>query len=146
MESVLRDGEEDLQYSPVTSPRRPIRIRSSDEEKQSLKQAFLPVVQSSLLFCCFVAMGTLFFTLYPGEGKTLGQGIYMSLITLSTVGFGAFTPSTHAGMVFAAYWMILGCFSMVSVVTSRIAFSMALKEHELRMMKRYEAINFEPSV
>jgi len=101
------------------------------ETRPVLREAFVPVIYSSLVFCCFVAFGTLFFSLYPGEGKTTAQAVYMSLITLSTVGFGAFTPSTHAGMVVGAFWMLFGTASLVAVVTSRAAFSMALKKHEL---------------
>eukprot|EP00928_Gymnodinium_smaydae_P013714 TRINITY_DN14982_c0_g1_i1.p1 TRINITY_DN14982_c0_g1~~TRINITY_DN14982_c0_g1_i1.p1 ORF type:complete len:336 (-),score=75.61 TRINITY_DN14982_c0_g1_i1:52-1059(-) len=64
----------------------------------------------------FVVIGVLFFTLYPGEGKTLFQAIYMSIITLSTVGFGWFTPVTEAGKVFAAFWMLFGSASLVALV------------------------------
>merc|ERR1712032_237470 len=97
----------------------------------ALRAAFLPVIYSSTVFCCFLVGGAAFFVLYPGEEKTLAQAVYMSLITLSTVGFGAFTPSTHAGMVIGAFWMLFGTASLVAVVTSRAAFSMALKKHEL---------------
>lgn len=105
-------------------------------EEQRLKAAFEPVIYTSLMFCFFVAVGTAFFVYYPGEGKTLSQGVYMALMTLSTVGFGAFTPSTHAGMVFGAFWMVFGSASLVSVVTSRGAFSLALKHYELRMIEQ----------
>jgi hypothetical protein len=107
-------------------------------EEQKVKKAFEPVIYSSLLFCCFVAVGAAFFVYYPGEGKTPAQGVYMALITLSTVGFGAFTPNTHAGMVFSAFWMVFGSASLVSVVTSRGAFSLALKHYELRMIEQRE--------
>jgi voltage-gated potassium channel Kch len=100
-------------------------------ETKVLREAFAPVIYTSLVFCCFVAFGTLFFSFYPGEDKTVAQAVYMSLITLSTVGFGAFTPSTHAGMVVGAFWMLFGTASLVSVVTSRATFSIALKKHEL---------------
>lgn len=108
-------------------------------EEQKVKKAFEPVIYSSLLFCFFVAVGATFFVFYPGEGKTPAQGVYMALITLSTVGFGAFTPNTHAGMVFCAFWMVFGSASLVSVVTSRGAFSLALKNYELRMIELRES-------
>merc|ERR1719171_2788526 len=95
-------------------------------EEGKLKAAFEPVISSAIVFCGFVLLGTSFFTLYPGENKTAGQGIYMSLITLSTVGFGAFTPTTHGGMVFGAFWMLFGVASLASLVSSRAAFAMAL--------------------
>ncbi|CAK0911880.1 unnamed protein product [Prorocentrum cordatum] len=81
------------------------RSKSPRSEQHALKKAFEPVVYASIVFCFFAAGGTLFFTYYPGEEKTLAEAVYMSLITLSTVGFGAFTPSTHE------WWLgPIGCY------------------------------------
>jgi cbb3-type cytochrome oxidase subunit 3 len=103
-------------------------------DKQRLKHAFEPVIYTSLVFLCFVFIGYAFFVYWPGENKSPHQAVYMSLITLSTVGFGAFTPTTHAGMVFGAFWMLFGSTSLVSVITSRAAFSLALKNYEIKTM------------
>merc|ERR1719291_1165722 len=115
------------------------KVSLAKQERQVLREAFAPVIYTSLVFCCFVAFGTLFFTYYPGEDKTVAQAVYMSLITLSTVGFGAFTPSTHAGMVVGACWMLFGCASLMAVVTSRAAFSLAMKDQEILNMERKQA-------
>jgi voltage-gated potassium channel Kch len=123
MEDTMDEGDE---YDRKKSPR---------SEEAALRKAFEPVVYASLVFCCFAASGAIFFTFYPGEEKTLAQGVYMSLITLSTVGFGAFTPSTHTGMVVGAYWMLFGCSSLMGVITSRAAFALALKAHEIKRME-----------
>lgn len=129
---------EDLMESRIERLSREVSPRLSaaslaKKEKQVLREAGAPVIYTSIVFCCFVAFGTLFFSFYPGEDKTIAQAVYMSLITLSTVGFGAFTPSTHTGMVVGAFWMLFGTASLVSVVTSRAAFSIALKKHELNL-------------
>merc|ERR1719379_1336024 len=81
-------------------------------------------------FFMFVGIGTLFFHFYPGEGKTVGQGIYMGIITLTTVGFGAFTPVTQAGMVFGAFWMLFGVAALGAAVASFTAWTVALKKKE----------------
>merc|ERR1719379_1014717 len=88
----------------------------------------MPVVGSLTTFFVFVAIGTLFFHFYPGEGKTVGQGIYMGIITLTTVGFGAFTPVTQAGMVFGAFWMLFGVSALGALVASFTAWTVALKK------------------
>mmetsp|Transcript_44699 Transcript_44699/g.103328 ORF Transcript_44699/g.103328 Transcript_44699/m.103328 type:complete len:443 (-) Transcript_44699:157-1485(-) len=67
-------------------------------------------------YMVFAFIGTMFFRFYPGEGKTVVQGVYMSIITLSTVGFGAFTPVTEYGLVFAAFWMLFGSAALLSVI------------------------------
>jgi hypothetical protein len=77
---------------------------------------FTGLISSALFYSFFVLIGCLFFHYYPGEGKTWFQGVYMSVITLSTVGFGAFTPVTEGGKVFGAFWMLFGCASLAAVI------------------------------
>jgi len=88
-----------------------VRERASRSSWQS-------VAISILFFAVMVVAGTCFYHLYPGEGKTWGQGLYMSVITLTTVGFGAFTAETEAGKVFGSFWMVVGVMALGYVVTS----------------------------
>lgn len=83
-----------------------------------------------LIFSIMVAIGTLFYHFYPGEGKTWAQGIYMSIITLTTVGFGAFTAETEAGKVFGAFWMVTGVVCLGYVVTCFAEYLLAIKERD----------------
>jgi len=55
-----------------------------------------------------IAFGTLFYWVFPGEGKTFFEAFYMSVITLLTVGFGAYHPVTQVGCLIGAVWMIIG--------------------------------------
>lgn len=98
--------------------------------QDKLRAAFVPVMQSGSVFVLFMVLGAGFFYMYPGEDKTLGQATYMSMITLSTVGFGAFTPETRGGMVFGAYWMLFGVGSLGALVSARVAFTSALIRFE----------------
>lgn len=110
---------------------------TTEEEKKWA--ALVPVLQSGGVFLFFVLLGATFFCLFPGEGKTFGQGIYMSIVTLSSVGFGAFTPVTHGGMVFGAYWMLFGVASLGALVSARTAFCSALNNIE-RDKRLHEAL------
>lgn len=89
-----------------------------------------PVIAAGTMYAFFAITWILFFHFYPGEGKTWLQAIFMSVITLSTVGFGAFTPNTTWGMVFASFWMIFGSAALVSVVTSFTDYTMKMQEFE----------------
>jgi hypothetical protein len=51
-----------------------------------------------------------------GNDLTYMQAFYMSCITLTTVGFGDFTPMSNHGRIFAAFWMLLGVASMGNFV------------------------------
>eukprot|EP00929_Paragymnodinium_shiwhaense_P068860 TRINITY_DN34717_c0_g1_i2.p1 TRINITY_DN34717_c0_g1~~TRINITY_DN34717_c0_g1_i2.p1 ORF type:complete len:351 (-),score=78.86 TRINITY_DN34717_c0_g1_i2:317-1369(-) len=109
--------------------------------KDAVMIAATPLIQSSTVFGFFVVVGTTFFSQYPGEGKTVPQAIYMSFITLSSVGFGAFTPVTQVGMVFGAYWMLFGVAALAGVISSSGAFVAALKSWEIENSKKEESEN-----
>merc|ERR1711971_1111540 len=47
-------------------------------------------------------------TMSQGYVKTFLEAFYMSVITVTTVGFGDFTPVTKLGRVIGALWMIMG--------------------------------------
>jgi hypothetical protein len=69
----------------------------------------LPVVAS-------IAFGTAFFSLYPGEDKTVVEAFYMSVITLLTIGFGAYHPVTQVGKAVGTLWMLIGVVIMGSAI------------------------------
>jgi len=71
-----------------------------------------------------------FFSTFPGENKTVGEAFYMGLITMSTVGLGAFTPVTEEGMIFNAFFMIVGSASMVNVIGQFCDFVAQLNEFQ----------------
>lgn len=106
--------------------------------------AAIPMIHSAIAFSFFALVGATFFVWFPGENKTPLQAVYMSLITLSTVGFGAFTPNTHGGMVFSAFWMLFGVASLASLVSSRAAFALALRKYEADVDDLSEKMSSRP--
>merc|ERR1719271_1666698 len=90
----------------------------------------ISLVASTLSMLLFIVVGVLFFHYMPGEDKTWLQATYMSIITLSTVGFGAFTATTETGKVFGAFWMIFGVAALVSFVSAFTEIMMKIKERE----------------
>mmetsp|Transcript_52198 Transcript_52198/g.151968 ORF Transcript_52198/g.151968 Transcript_52198/m.151968 type:complete len:401 (-) Transcript_52198:63-1265(-) len=91
-----------------------------------------PLAESATSFALLATAGVLFWHLYPGEDKTWLQAMYMSVITLSTVGFGAFNATTEAGKVFGAFWMLFGVASLGALISSFIETMLHLKHAEAR--------------
>lgn len=68
-------------------------------------------------------------TMYVVEGSQNGfdnifRGVYWSIVTMSTVGFGDITPRTPLGQVLASALMILG-YSIIAVPTGIVSSEMA---------------------
>uniref|UniRef100_A0A7S4Q208 Potassium channel domain-containing protein n=1 Tax=Alexandrium monilatum TaxID=311494 RepID=A0A7S4Q208_9DINO len=84
-------------------------------------------LRASLMWVVIVAVGIAFFTNWPGEGVatpdgkiqqyTFVQALYMSVITLTTVGFGDETPKTRVGKVFGALWMLFGTVALANMAS-----------------------------
>jgi len=89
-----------------------------------------PLLISLAVFAVIDIAWIMFFTLHPGEGKTLFQAIYMSVITLSTVGFGYFTPVTEVGMIFGAFMMFFGAGALGAVISNFTALMVQLNQWE----------------
>lgn len=49
------------------------------------------------------------------EGWTFFQGIYFSVITLSTVGYGDLSPTTFGGRLFTIFYVLVGVGIIVSL-------------------------------
>jgi hypothetical protein len=86
---------------------------------------------SFFVYLFFAITFTMFFSTFPGEDKTVAQSAYMSLITLSTVGFGAFYPLTEGGKAFLAFYMVFGAISLANVIGEFTAYCQCRREAEL---------------
>lgn len=72
------------------------------------------------LWPCVLAtvVGTLFFHFYPGERKSLWEALYMSVVSLTSVGFGTYHPETQAGYLFTAVWLLLGVSATANMIVT----------------------------
>jgi len=103
-----------------------------DEESAFMRFGrFNDLVAATLMFGLLIMLGAVFFATveqcscgrwHPipgcepgprclatgGVRLTLASGIYMSVVTLTTCGFGDRHPRTDGGMIFSLFWMLLG--------------------------------------
>mmetsp|Transcript_88426 Transcript_88426/g.169511 ORF Transcript_88426/g.169511 Transcript_88426/m.169511 type:complete len:429 (-) Transcript_88426:145-1431(-) len=81
------------------------------ENDKHLSRFEIALSSTKPLILCIV-FGTLFYAYCPGEDKTMFESLYMSVVTLSNIGFGQHHPVTEVGQIVASVWMIVGvvCF------------------------------------
>jgi voltage-gated potassium channel Kch len=78
-------------------------------------------------------IGTLFYTLV--EGWTIVDSFYFSVITLTTVGYGDFSPVTTAGKLFTTVYILVGI-SIIVVFANTLA-----KKHAHRITARMSKVS-----
>jgi voltage-gated potassium channel len=71
----------------------------------------LPVVAGAL-----VLTGTIFYWRF--EDWTVVQALYFSVVALTTVGFGDFTPTTAGTQIFTIIYILSGLGVLVALLTS----------------------------
>ena len=71
---------------------------------------------SAMALLILLGASTVFFTLH--EDWALIDAIYFSVVSVTTVGFGDYTPETDLGKIFTIFYLILGIGTAVSFVAS----------------------------
>jgi len=110
-----------------TTPRKPQNIHDILHKE---KPSYAPLLLSLGVFLVVALIWVMFFSMHPGEGKSVWQAFYMSIITLSSVGLGYFTPVTEDGMVFGAFFMLFGTTALVNVIGRFTELTVQLNEWE----------------
>lgn len=146
--SSMLDRLMDLQTAQLTKV---IKAREAliqqNQESQPATTNWVPkelAINGLILFGC-IAAGTVFYSVFEsctcgsgptfiedcepehcqatgGVQKTWIDALYMSVSTLTTVGFGDVKPETTPGRIFAIFWMIFGIASMANFVGDFTAF------------------------
>jgi hypothetical protein len=79
---------------------------------------YAPVLIAGSQFLTLIFLGTFFYGHYPGEEKSVYEAFYFSVVSLSTVGFGAFAPRTSGGKLFAVFWALAGVASTAQLTVA----------------------------
>ena len=69
--------------------------------------------------------------------KTVANGVYWAIVTMTTVGYGDYVPQTSLGRLLASVVMLLG-FGIIAIPTGLLTVS-GLKDHQSRQAVRPEA-------
>lgn len=149
--------------STTTTPRSNPESGDGDQELDELEMRikyghYNQAAVAFFIFVLFVLFGTFFFAFHEnctcsygvsrvegcveklcaetgGYQKTLTDAFYMSLITLTTVGFGDNTPKSWVGRVVGCFWMMFGVISCANMAGKFAEVLMHKKKEEERFKK-----------
>lgn len=85
-----------------------------DEDVKEAYGKYNSLIFSTVIFAGHLLVGTLLFE--KMEGLSLIKAFYTSVITLTTIGFGDFSPSQDASKVVSIFWMLSGIVSAANFV------------------------------
>lgn len=92
------------------------------------KRVIYAVTTAALL----LAIGTFFFHTY--EGWSYVDSFYFATMTLTTIGYGDFVPTTDFTKLFTSIYSILGIGVMLYLVTSVIGEYLRKRGHVIRLV------------
>ena len=74
-------------------------------------------VKGILVFtCALILWATVFYHFIEGWGWL--DSLYFSVVTISTIGFGDFSPQTAAGKIFTIFYIVVGLGVFVTAATT----------------------------
>ncbi len=86
------------------------------------------------LVIVMLVSGTFFY--WRVEGWSLLDSLYFSVITLTTVGYGDFSPSTTAGKIFTIFYIFIGLGIILGFVNAVAERSMQQRGRIRRLLER----------
>jgi len=114
------------------------RFKSRLMTPRPAKPSLMPCIHALGIFAVIAITFICFFHYLPGEEKDWLTAVYMSVITMSTVGFGVVTPVTETGMAASAFLMVLGALALTRMVIQFSTYMM-----ELGVWERFNADDFK---
>ena len=93
-------------------------MRSTPLIPQISKRARQRIVYALTALVGLIMLGTIGF--HRIEGWTLGESLYMTVTTITTVGYGDFYPTKPSGRTFAIFFMLLSVSTVGFVLSSTI--------------------------
>lgn len=107
-------------------------LDDGDDSNDCLSPAMQELLEGIATTTFFVAAGTTFYTLY--EDFSFVDALYLSVITMTTVGYGDMSPQKEGGRAFALVWMLFGVLSVSRAIGQVVNIFMERRQQRKEMM------------
>ncbi len=103
--------------------------------EQSIKNRIIKALSALLIA---ITVGTIGFWIIEGGKASVGDCLYMTIITLSTVGYGEVIPMSALGRGFASFLIIFGMGTLLYFASTVVAFWVELDMTEVRRRRKMQ--------
>lgn len=103
--------------------------------------------KSILMLIAFIFAGGLLIIVFENGAKNqdfaynkVGNGVWWSIVTITTTGYGDLVPKTNFGRIFASVWMIIGAILAPSLI-GNLAANMTIEKQNTVISNRNDLVN-----
>jgi voltage-gated potassium channel Kch len=104
--------------------------QKAPDPNQLLLRNFGPIVAIAV---GFIAVGTVFY--HYVENWTWLDSVYFTVVTLATVGYGDFVPTTNLGKVFTIFYILIGI--TIFIALARAIVIQIIMRRKTKLKKRF---------
>ncbi|CAM9559445.1 unnamed protein product [Chrysoparadoxa australica] len=125
---LLQKAKEQLAKRQEESPVKSGCLEAVSKLWQKLPRKVRMMIVSRTLMWLAILFGMLFYGSLPGEHLGYFDAMYMSAMTITSVGYGDFSPKSQWGRAFAIVWMPCSC--VVAGYALSMVMKAVLKDHQ----------------
>lgn len=118
-----------------------VLLRSLQKSAKKIMVFFL------FVFIVNICLGTIMYMVESSVGNpafnNIPNGIYWSIVTMTTVGYGDITPISTLGKFISACVMLFG-YTIIAVPTGIVTATMADENNRIKAMRRGKKVNICP--
>ena len=127
------------------------KLDDGDETNDYIRdEALKDVSKCGIIMLFFILVGAIYFTIANGEqwkaheaagtsdhpnGSAFTNSFYMAVMTVTTVGYGDFSPTGEANRVFAIFWMLCGVLATGNTLGALINIFIQIRQEQKRQKK-----------
>jgi len=104
-------------------------LKNNETNLDNSGKSFKHIIIDCIIIFFIIIIVVLFYTLY--EDLDIVDAIYMTCISLTTIGFGDIVPTTDGGKIFAIFWILSGTLFFAKIIADYFDYFVNLRQEKI---------------